>query len=517
MNVIVMIDGREAIPVRAIPFLTNWETMSPDAIAEALAHEDELHWDYFFPLTALRFESSQPKPIAASWWENFPAKHLSAISATLKARETAGELTHEQAYIEWRRQSLLELPSGVFVWKDEFAFCHSSKYNSYAMTTIRNGKELSKEEQAKRYSLEFDPYIADLETCAAVMQGFERLQHSIVNDGSGQHSDRGAVNERPEEKSAKQTAKLDEASAGAIEQQPSKSSAEVTPSAQQRMTGYECDKAEYWQKSDAWTLNETRALLNGQWPVRGNEAPTSLNASLLAVQTSITHTVIEDGIEHHLIEQRTENALFNPVPEGTSITELIENAIAAGSLTPLPIRTNSKNKEEPGVLLRPSEVIAWANARGCFPDFPFDRAEPASAAAQETAEAVDPKEEHEVAGTRSDSNIRQGDFRTMSAEAATPHLSDAPEEKRPTETAAKLSPLWAAIKPYILQTIRAGQFSTAKQLFNKLESNAGKEGSPFEKGATNNSDCLFVREISATLSQSTLRNNFKKLCSEANK
>lgn len=388
MNVIVMIDGREAIPVRAIPFLTNWETMSPDAIAEALAHEDDLHWDYFFPLTALRVEGPQLKPIAASWWENFPVKHLSAISAALKARETAGELTHELAYIEWRRQSLLELPSGVFVWKDDFVQCHSRKYNSYAMTTIRNGKELSKEEQAKRYSLDFDPYIANLETCAAVMQGFERFQSSIINDGTGQHSDMGALKECPEEKSTKQKAKLDEEFSGAIEQKPSKPPAEATPPAQQHMTGYESDKAQYWQKSDAWTLDETRALLNGQWPVRGKEAPTSLNASLLAAQTSITHTVIEDGIEHHLIEQRTENALFNPVPEGTSITELIESAITAGSLTPLPIRTNSKNKEEPGVLLRPSEVIAWANARGCFPDFPFENAKPAGAAKHEATQAI---------------------------------------------------------------------------------------------------------------------------------
>lgn len=208
MNVIVMIDGREAIPVRAIPFLTNWETMSPDAIAEALAHEDDLHWDYFFPLTAFRVEGPQLKPIAASWWENFPVKHLSAISAALKARETAGELTHELAYIEWRRQSLLELPSGVFVWKDEFAPCHSRKYNSYAMTTIRNGKELSKDEQEKRYALDFDPYIADLETCAAVMQGFESLLSNIaaentnlagvVNKSSVETHPSAATQERPE-------------------------------------------------------------------------------------------------------------------------------------------------------------------------------------------------------------------------------------------------------------------------------------------------------------------------------
>ena len=400
MKLIVMIDGREAIPVRAIPFLTHWETMSPDAIAEAFAHADGLHWDYFFPLSAFRFEGTQQKPIAPQWWENFPAKHLAALSAALKAREMAGEITYEQAYIEWRSKSLLELPAGTFVWKDDFSECHSRKYNSYAMTTIRKGKELSEDEQSRRYALDFDPYIADLETCAAVMQGFERFQSCIINDGTGhQHPDMGAVNEHPEEKSTKQKAKLDEAPPGAIEQKPP---AEATHPAHQHMTGYECDKAQYWQKCDAWTLDEAQALLNGQWPVKGNEAPTSLNALLLAVQTSITHTVIEDAIEHHLIEKRTETTLFNPVPAGTSITELVENAIAAGSLIPLPIRTSSKSKDESGVLLRPSEVIAWANARGCFPDFPFKSEIAPGAATQEQTDAPEPERPKAAASTQSE-------------------------------------------------------------------------------------------------------------------
>jgi len=36
LNVVVVIEGREAIPVRAIPLLTYWETMSSDALVMAL-------------------------------------------------------------------------------------------------------------------------------------------------------------------------------------------------------------------------------------------------------------------------------------------------------------------------------------------------------------------------------------------------------------------------------------------------------------------------------------------------
>ena len=43
MNVVVLIDGREAIPVRAIPFVTGW-WLSPDLLARSFAHPDSWRW-----------------------------------------------------------------------------------------------------------------------------------------------------------------------------------------------------------------------------------------------------------------------------------------------------------------------------------------------------------------------------------------------------------------------------------------------------------------------------------------
>jgi hypothetical protein len=40
MTVIVLIGNREAIPVRAIPFVTGWK-MPPDKLAWSLAHRDD--------------------------------------------------------------------------------------------------------------------------------------------------------------------------------------------------------------------------------------------------------------------------------------------------------------------------------------------------------------------------------------------------------------------------------------------------------------------------------------------
>ena len=64
MNVIVEIEGREAIPVRAIPLLTYWETMSSDSLAKALAWDD--HYYHFEGLQAFSLNDGRVPPVAAS-------------------------------------------------------------------------------------------------------------------------------------------------------------------------------------------------------------------------------------------------------------------------------------------------------------------------------------------------------------------------------------------------------------------------------------------------------------------
>jgi hypothetical protein len=40
MSVVVSINGREAIPVRAIPYVTGWD-VSPDMVAQSLANSSD--------------------------------------------------------------------------------------------------------------------------------------------------------------------------------------------------------------------------------------------------------------------------------------------------------------------------------------------------------------------------------------------------------------------------------------------------------------------------------------------
>jgi hypothetical protein len=76
--------------------------------------------------------------------------------------------------------------------------------------------------------------------------------------------------------------------------------------------------------------------------------------------------------------------------------------------------------------------------------------------------------------------------------------------------------LWDVVTPYIVETMQAGQYVSAKELFKALEKKSGPD-SPFEKGEGNNRAGLFVREASQTLSLKTLQNNWPKLMTAAKK
>lgn len=82
------------------------------------------------------------------------------------------------------------------------------------------------------------------------------------------------------------------------------------------------------------------------------------------------------------------------------------------------------------------------------------------------------------------------------------------------EPQAKRRGLWDVVTPYIIETMQAGQYATAKELFNALEAKAGSD-SPFDKGKGLNRYSLFVRETCEPLALKTLQNSWKKLRTDA--
>lgn len=100
---------REAIPVRAIPFVTGWN-FSPDAIANAFAQTDEAR--RMKGVGSFRTTANRLTQVKAIDWEHVKVS-MDGLDDKLP-RSPAG-------YSEWRSKSIELLPAGTFVWLDEFA------------------------------------------------------------------------------------------------------------------------------------------------------------------------------------------------------------------------------------------------------------------------------------------------------------------------------------------------------------------------------------------------------------
>ncbi|RCX08253.1 hypothetical protein [Extensimonas vulgaris] len=173
MNVIVEINGRQAIPVRAIPLLTDWEVLSPDVCANAFAGEEGTT-PHLEGLQAYRLdEKGAPQPIAAREWANWIVRELEACSERITATQTS----HEDGYQQWRSESLGLLPAGVFVWRDEFEAAFLLEYGPESMRAQFDDEGYEQD----RHNLNFDPQHGprnDWETL--VMEGFAPAQHQAA-------------------------------------------------------------------------------------------------------------------------------------------------------------------------------------------------------------------------------------------------------------------------------------------------------------------------------------------------
>lgn len=127
MSIIFVIKGREAIPVRAIPFVTGW-TISPDMVASSLAHRDVIK--KMREIAAYHLGGTdEPVPMLPKEWDGVIAE-LRTLSVTLKANEVIERASQPI----WRRESIKLLPAGVFVWKDEFITAFSTVYADERMS-----------------------------------------------------------------------------------------------------------------------------------------------------------------------------------------------------------------------------------------------------------------------------------------------------------------------------------------------------------------------------------------------
>ena len=169
MHVTIEINGRQALPVRAIPLLTDWRGLSPDQLAQILAGDSD-HWPSFDGLTAYRLHpDGSTEPISPRWWASWVVGKLEATSNTIKAKQTSRATGRQQ----WRGDSLAQLPAGVFVWLDEFEAAHASQYGPVGWLARSNPEGFDPSAHALDFNPQPDP---DIAPPRLVLEGFEQLR-----------------------------------------------------------------------------------------------------------------------------------------------------------------------------------------------------------------------------------------------------------------------------------------------------------------------------------------------------
>ena len=158
VKVIVDIGGREAIPVRAIPWLTARKRMSADVVADVLSGSYKV--GAMVGLVAYRVEGTNVVAVEIQHWKN-AARDLGVLR--ISSRNAHGNKdtpdSHELEHSDWRAQAISLLPAGVFVWKDEFENSYEGTYGPY---------QRLKNEAA----LNFTPLIPNEPDRQCVMDGF---------------------------------------------------------------------------------------------------------------------------------------------------------------------------------------------------------------------------------------------------------------------------------------------------------------------------------------------------------
>lgn len=163
----IWIDGRVALPVRAIPYVADWENLlSPDVVAKSFEHGKDWYSARCANLTAYHLQRNEPIKVERREWKKVTVQ-IEAFEAELFQKYGKEGLGGKIGYAVWQRESASKLPAGVFVWLDEF----EKEYQA----ECRREERISK--QFVDAKLILTPMAADADTRAMVMAGFEEFQN----------------------------------------------------------------------------------------------------------------------------------------------------------------------------------------------------------------------------------------------------------------------------------------------------------------------------------------------------
>ena len=122
MSCIAEINRREAIPVRAIPYVEGWRQLSPDVVARGLSRTSEIS-ELLCDLTAHHVSDGGIGDMLPKEWDNI-VDALNALEIELNEKDS----DHRKTRPEWLKRSIECLPAGCFVWRDELEASYNSQF-----------------------------------------------------------------------------------------------------------------------------------------------------------------------------------------------------------------------------------------------------------------------------------------------------------------------------------------------------------------------------------------------------
>jgi hypothetical protein len=167
---VVKVEGREALPVRAIPYVTGW-TISPDVVAESFAKAAVPGFEKLRNTGTYHTRDGQVVKLLPKEWDACVAA-LSGLQAALKERFDNDDI----GYAAWLARSVSKLPAGVFVWFDDFVQDFEHDYSPERRAII--------DERPGDRELNLSPHL-DNETLNTVIEGFDSRKPLLSHAGVG--------------------------------------------------------------------------------------------------------------------------------------------------------------------------------------------------------------------------------------------------------------------------------------------------------------------------------------------
>ncbi len=164
----VLFGGREALPVRAIPYVAPWARFSPDVVITYLT-KGKRNLPRDLTLSAYHLNGADPVRVELREWDG-PLAKLKGFEAELDRKYA----NRDENYAAWRRKAVKEiLPASVFMWLDEF----EKEFQDDQKGIVFNDERL---DNAK---LILTPML-DADTREMVMEGFEGQEPGQVTQAA---------------------------------------------------------------------------------------------------------------------------------------------------------------------------------------------------------------------------------------------------------------------------------------------------------------------------------------------